>query len=176
MYVRSLGLLRTNGRYGSTTAAPIASEILKNSVNYLKTKSDDSSKDIKTLSTKVVVPDVRGESLTDAKSLLDTLKIKYKVNYKNKKVSDDNAVVVSQTNVQETYSKTITLTVDDSSSENVTMPDLTGMSVQSANEALTKIGLTMEIEGGGIVQSQSVKAGTSIKKGTKVTVTFKYVK
>ena len=166
----------TNGRYGSTTAAPIASEILKNSVNYLKTKSDDSSKDIKTLSTKVVVPDVRGESLTDAKSLLDTLKIKYKVNYKNKKVSDDNAVVVSQTNVQETYSKTITLTVDDSSSENVTMPDLTGMSVQSANEALTKIGLTMEIEGGGIVQSQSVKAGTSVKKGTKVTVTFKYVK
>ena len=85
-------------------------------------------------------------------------------------------MVVSQTNVQETYSKTITLTVDDSSLENVTMPDLTGMSVQSANEALTKIGLTMEIKGGGIAQAQSVKAGASVKKGTKVTVTFKYVK
>ena len=65
--------------------------------------------------------------------------------------------------------------MDSSSSTTVTMPDLKGMSIQSANEALTKLGLTIEVKGGGIATKQSVKAGTKVKKGTKVTVTFEYV-
>lgn len=164
----------TNGSYGSTTATPIASEILKNSVNYLNTKSQNSSKEIKTLNSKVTVPDVRGKSLTDAKSLLDSLNIKYKITYKNKNQKD--GVVVSQSDVQKTYKNKITLVVDDVSSTTVTMPDLEGMSVQGANEALTKLGLTMEIKGGGIATKQSIKAGKTVKKGTRVTVTFEYVK
>ena len=165
----------TNGSYGSTTATPIAAEILEDSLNYLNTKSDSDSEDVKTLNAKVVVPDVRGESLTDAKSLLESLNIDYEVKYKTKNIKDNDAIVISQTNVQETYSKKITITVDSSSSTEVTMPDLTGMSVQSANEALTKLGLTIEVKGGGIATKQSVKAGTKVKKGTKVTVTFEYV-
>lgn len=164
-----------NGSYGSTTATPIAAEILENSLNYLNTKSESDNEDVKTLNAKVVVPDVRGESLTDAKSLLDSLNIDYEVKYKTKNIKDNDAIVISQTNVQETYSKKITITVDSSSSTEVTMPDLTGMSVQSANEALTKLGLTIEVKGGGIATKQSVKAGTKVKKGTKVTVTFEYV-
>ena len=50
-----------HGSYGSTTAAPIAAEILKNSINYLNTKTEANNEDVKTLNAKVVVPDVRGE-------------------------------------------------------------------------------------------------------------------
>ena len=60
--------------------------------------------------------------------------------------------------------------------QQVTVPDVSGMSVQSANEALTKAGLKIKIDGGGVAVKQSIAAGKKVKKGTVVTVTFKYVK
>ena len=162
---------------GAYAAAPVSAEILKNSLKYLNSTKSKNSSSIKTAKKSITVPDVRGQNLTDAKALLDSLNIKYKVkNISGKKLKESNATVISQSYYQKKYKKKLVLEVGESSKQTVTVPDLSGMSVQSANEALTKAGLKMKAEGGGICTGQSIAAGKKVKKGTEVKVTFKHVK
>lgn len=165
-------------KFGAVSAGPVAAEIIKNSLSYLDAK-DSGNSAATTLSTKVTIPDVRGEKSADATSLLDSLNIKYKIKYTdNKKIS--SGVVVSQSDVQKTYNGgKIVITIgpsDDSKTNKVTVPDLDGMSVQKANEALEKAGLKIKADGGGVAYFQNVKAGTLVDKNSVITVKFKYIK
>ncbi len=70
---------------------------------------------------------------------------------------------------------TVTLTVTGQNGGRITVPDLSGMSVQKVNNILTDIGLALEIEGGGIAVRQDIAAGSVVDRGTKIKVTFEYV-
>jgi stage V sporulation protein D (sporulation-specific penicillin-binding protein) len=61
----------------------------------------------------------------------------------------------------------VTLTVTSQDSDRITVPDLSGMSVQKANSILTDIGLVLEIDGGGIAVRQDVKPGAVVDRGRK---------
>lgn len=163
---------------GAYAAAPVSAEILENSLKYLNSTNGSKSKKMKSVKKSITVPDVRGESLPDAKALLGSLNIKYKVkNISGKKLKESNAIVISQSYYQKKYKKKVVLEVDESGkNQMVAVPDLSGMSVQSANEALAKAGLKMKVDGGGVCTKQSIAAGKKVKKGTVVTVTFKFVK
>ena len=63
---------------------------------------------------------------------------------------------------------------EEAQGETVMVPNVTGMSVQKANEVLAQAGLVMQIQGGGIAVSQSIEPGTMVETGTTVTVTFRY--
>lgn len=55
--------------------------------------------------------------------------------------------------------------------ESVTMPDITGMSINDAKKALKELGLEMEVIGEGeTVTDQLPKNGIKINSGTKVTI------
>jgi stage V sporulation protein D (sporulation-specific penicillin-binding protein) len=55
--------------------------------------------------------------------------------------------------------------------ESVTMPDITGMSINDAKKALKELGLEMEvIREGETVTDQLPKNGIKINSGTKVTI------
>lgn len=161
---------------GSTAAAPVAGEFLKNAMNYLENTSGKAQKDKVSVDTKVVVPDVRGYTLTDAESILSALEITYEVEYLGEK--NEIGVVVEQSDIASTYKKgkKIKLVIgEDSASNAVIVPDVSGMTVQSANQTLKNAGLEFEADGGGVAVKQSVKAKSKVKKGTKVRVTFKYI-
>ena len=165
-----------NDTTGSASAGPIANEIIKNSVNYLKTKSNENKKTTKTLKSKVIVPDLRGYSKDEAVELLNTLGIKYKIKYMAKDTK--NGYVLDQNYKQKDYTRTVTLTIgpkSDKKDGKVTVPNVKGLSVQSANQTLQNAGLKIKVEGGGIAYSQSVRAGKKVKRGKVITVKFKYI-
>ena len=122
----------------------------------------------------VTVPDVTGQEVEFAKEILKEKGITYKV--------DDSAggsVVVSQSlKSKSTYKsgKTMVLVTGksaDDTNAKVTVPDLSGMNIQEANEILTGLGLKIKVKGSGFAVSQNPKAGTKVNRNSKVTVTFK---
>lgn len=54
----------------------------------------------------------------------------------------------------------------------VRMPDLTGMSIRDVSRKLAELGLGIDVQGNGLARSQSIPAGSEIKAGQSVTVTF----
>ena len=53
---------------------------------------------------------------------------------------------------------------------NLTLPDLTGLSRKQAEELLKLLDITPTLEGSGYVVEQSVPAGTKIEKGMSLTL------
>ncbi len=160
-----------NASTGSAAAAPIAAEILENSMNYIKTKNTSDST-APTITSKVIVPDLRGYTLKEAEDILDSLNIKYSLDSKG----SDNDIVISQNYSQKEYSEEVVLEIGQLTNEDkVVVPDVTGMSIQGASEAFENIGLKIEVNGGGIAYSQSVKAGTYVEKGSVIEVEFRYI-
>jgi len=54
----------------------------------------------------------------------------------------------------------------------VVVPDVKGLSIQSANEILSGLGLNLKITGNGFATSQTPAATTVVDKGSDVNVTF----
>lgn len=154
---------------GSSVASPVGAEILQNCLEYLNSTSY-SSTDVSSASSSTV-PDVRGKTVSEAKSVLDTLGIPYSI------IGSADGIVTDQDQMKVTYSNgmTITLTVSSASGDAVLMPNLNGMSLQNVNEILSALGLTMQSNGGGIATAQSIAPGTTVTKGTSVTVNFSYI-
>lgn len=69
-----------------------------------------------------------------------------------------------------------TVRVFTSNGQGTTVPDLTGMTAQQAKSALDQAGLKMKAPGNtnpvSVVESQNPGAGTAVKRGSDVTVTF----
>lgn len=156
--------------FGSQVAAPPGIKILKKVMNYYDyIYTDEDAAETK------IVPDFRGENIEDVLEVIKTLGVKYTLK------GDSKGIVTSQDPVNIEYEKAssvnVTLTVSETTSKEgkVKVPDLKNMSVQKANDILTDLGLKITIEGGGIVQSQSPKAGTSVEKGSEVKVVCKYI-
>jgi stage V sporulation protein D (sporulation-specific penicillin-binding protein) len=156
--------------FGSQVAAPPGIKILKKVMNYYDyIYTDEDAAETK------IVPDFRGENIEDVLEVLKTLGVKYTLK------GDSKGIVTSQDPVNIEYEKAssvnVTLTVSETTSKEgkVKVPDLTNMSVQKANDILADLGLKITIEGGGIVQSQSPKAGTSVEAGSEVKVVCKYI-
>ena len=69
---------------------------------------------------------------------------------------------------------TVTISVS-KGPELVMVPDLTGLTLEVAQQRLVALGLEVDTVGylpGRVVRSQSVAANQMVKKGTKVTLTF----
>jgi stage V sporulation protein D (sporulation-specific penicillin-binding protein) len=118
---------------GSSVASPVGAEILQNCLEYLNSTSY-SSTDVSSASSSTV-PDVRGKTVSEAKSVLDTLGIPYSI------IGSADGIVTDQDQMKVTYSNgmTITLTVSSASGDAVLMPNLNGMSLQNVNEILSAL-------------------------------------
>lgn len=156
--------------YGSTSAAPVGIEIMKNLLDY---SSEGANATTELQKNSVTVPDLVGQELDFAEQILEEKGISYRVDN-----SADGSIVTSQSIEQGTTydGKTqLVLTVGKSTDDEntkVTVPDLTGMNIQEANETLSGLGLTMKISGSGFATSQDPAAGTEVEKNSTVNVTF----
>lgn len=130
----------------------------------------------------IVVPDLKGKTLSQAQQTLDAVGLKLKV---EKEVSNDKVApgrVISQDpTAGEKMKKDGTVTVVMSKGlETVAAPDLAGKTEAEATSALKKAGLMLgKVDSGfsdtvaeGQVMAQSPKAGARVEKGGTVDITI----
>ena len=162
------------GAYGSTSAAPTAISLMKQALSYNSadtTNTGGAAQEIQKGTT--TVPDLVGQNINFAASILNEKGIQYTVD-----PATTGSTVVSQsvpTNSVYDPSTELVLALGDSGTETagtIVVPDLKGLSIQSANEILTGLGLNLKITGNGFASSQTPAPTTVVDKGSDVSVTF----
>lgn len=162
------------GAYGSTSAAPTAISLMEQTLNYNSADTNLSNVSAEAVQKgSIVVPDLVGQTKAFAASILDEKGIKYSFD-----PATAGSLVISQsipTNTVYDVSTEIVLGLGDSTSDpsgTVVVPDVKGLSIQSANEILSGLGLNLKITGNGFASSQTPAATTVVEKGSDVSVTF----
>ncbi|MDD6763131.1 MAG: penicillin-binding transpeptidase domain-containing protein [Clostridiales bacterium] len=166
---------QTENKYGGTIAAPIVGEVLAESLDYMgvsKQYSDTETPDIY-----VEVPELRGQTLSEAKASLEDKKLKYVVKGTGETVVDQLPAPDEQL---EEDSVVIIYTQDRDETDKVKVPDLKGTSVSDAKYILNNRGLNFEISGAGHSEasnafaiSQTVESGTEVLPGSVIGVEFR---
>lgn len=155
--------------FGGTSAAPTAISLMKQTLDYMAGNDNVTAS---TTQGNVVVPDLVGQDKDTATKILDERGIQYKLN----ETGEGTVVTAQSIEPQSIYDGTeIELTIgksNDADNNQVTVPDLKGMSIQSVNELITGLGLNLKVEGSGFATSQTPAAGTKVEKGTEVSVVF----
>jgi len=154
--------------YGSTAAAPYASQILEETLHYLNVAPDRAAPDDGT----VEMPDVTDMALEDALLNLAAKGLSYIVEGYGAYVADQ--IPKSGTMVSSGDSVILCLeNYDEMTDGAVKVPQLLGKTPVQALEELRELGLILEMKGvGGYAIEQSPEKDTEVMEGATVTVTF----
>ena len=166
--------------YGSTVAAPYVGDALESILPYMGVQANYTQEELDNMA--VRVSGYKGYSVSYAKRLIENNGLKVLV-------VGDGTVVTSQlpesgTYVEKKGATVVLYTGKAAQSEDVSVPNLMGMTAAHANQTLTNIGLNVKIEGTPhyltgneeiVVVEQSIQKGTMVAKGTVVTLTFRYI-
>ena len=159
----------SNGAYyGGEVAAPLMKELFEEVFKYMDSPL---AKERFSIYKNVIIPDVRGKSIEEAKQIL-------KENGLEAEVKGNGKTIVSMESYPGSTVKegsTISITAKDNGQieKEIIMPDLKGTTEEFATSVLDNLGLVYEFEGEGTVHSQSIVNGNKVVKGTKVTITLK---
>ena len=154
----------TGTYYAGQIVAPLANILFTDIFNYMSEYMPKD--DIESIVKDVVIPEIRGLSVSEGKKILKEYNIEYNINGNGSIITDvkpypgytikENSKINIDTGENESYNK------------NVVMPDLRGYSLDSATKILNDLGITSTYEGEGSVFKQSVPKGEIITKGTNV--------
>lgn len=160
-------------RSGGILAAPVAGKLTEEILEYLRVEREYTEKDKIEMAQEVYVPNVTGLTLAQAEEKLKAFGLKYIQEGSN---TGPDAVIYNQTPKADfsiPQNSTIILYTDENKAELfVTMPDLTNKTVDEAATTMKNLGLNIRIRGSGTVQKQEHPAGTQLKKGEVVEVSF----
>jgi len=163
--------------YGSTTAAPIAKEVLEETLRYLDIKPSYTDKEEEEFGRlKVTVPEVRNMTVKEAGKILLDNSLQY--NTEPEYYNDENAIVVDMfpkpgASVPEKSIILLYTKPNENIPKAVEVPDLKGKTIKETNIILNNLGLKLKISGSGLATSQYPEAGTSVETGTIISVEFK---
>lgn len=159
----------SNGAYyAAQVAVPPAKTLFTDIFNYLNSKfSDENGVQI---SRDVVIPEVRGMKVEDAKKALKDAKLDFNID-------GDGESVVNMTpypgySVKEGSKINLYTNSDATNNNNVVMPDVRGYSKEDATALLKNIGIVPTFEGSGAVSEQDISQGEVISKGATVKLTL----
>ena len=165
----SSGYYISGGQMGAPTVAAIFEDILP----YLGVEGEYSAEDMSRVA--VRMPNVVGLTEADANKRLEE-------NYLNYRIIGDGDKIVSQIPAHGRElpgNSTVLLYTDDSMpTDQVTVPDLFGLTVAQANQALADCGLYMQAKGVDssasyvIAAQQDIDPGVQVARGTMIVVTF----
>lgn len=163
-------------QWGSTIAAPAATQILKECLQYEHVPPDDpsslpaaSAKLVKVSSpnSMVSLPSVVGQGVKQATASLAAKGL--------------NGIVVGNGSVVTNMwpkspgmlgkGSNVWLLAQNSKSRTVKMPDLTGASLRDAMDLLNSLSINVDLTGAGFVQAQSIPPGKLVTPGTTVKIT-----
>lgn len=161
--------------HGGQVAGPVVGEILKellsNSQNIAK---EEPKKVAEEKVENIAVPDVKNLSVQEAKTKLQEIGLSVSV----KSVTTPDEIKITK-QIPETGlslprgSKVYLTTGEDKETPKTKMPDIKGKTKKVAEKLLIDAGLTPIITGNGSVQTQDIKEGTELEKGTIVRVEVK---
>ena len=165
----SSGYYISGGQMGAPTVAAIFEDILP----YLGVEGEYSAEDMSRVA--VRMPNVVGLTEAEANNRLEE-------NYLNYRIIGDGDKIVSQIPAHGRElpgNSTVFLYTDDSMpTDQVTVPDLSGLTVAQANQALADCGLYMQAKGVDssasyvIAAQQDIDPGVQVARGTMIVVTF----
>src|SRR5690625_2316116 len=153
MYVSVTQPKTEDNETGATPVSYIFRNVLENSLNYLNIAPDKDDHD--TIQT-FEVPEFAGKSTASVEKELEELGVQSTVIGDGDQITHANV----QPGEQMFFNDRLILLTDEP-----TMPDITGWSLRDAIELASLLDLEIEHIGNGYVVTQSIKKGTSIKKG-----------
>ena len=166
---------RGDTHFGSTVAAPVASEILSDILPYLGYEPQYTEEELKSFAIKV--PELTGKTAEEAKTEIEKLGLTAKI------VGDGETVIKQLPMFGETINKggrvIIYTTETDGSEIMTTVPDFTGMTVGEANTAASGAGINIKYSGNTASNAkakaydQDIKPKTEVELGTTITVYFR---
>ena len=161
------------GYQGGSVAAPVVSQMLSEILPYLGIPSDTTENENKS-DNLITVPDVRNKTITEAKKILSDAGFICKVTSSG---DENSTLVADQTpkpGVQLTKNSIIMLYGEgDTVGTSVSVPDLSGMTVAQATNALRSKNLNISFSGSGVVTTQDYSANELVPEGTVITVSLK---
>ena len=157
----------SNGAYyAGVVTAPLMKILLTDIFNYM---DSEFSEDYNAVVREVLIPEIRGKSIEEAKKILKDVNLEYNI--------EGSGEIVTNTQPYPGYtvkegSKITIYTGDAVDNSKVSMPDLTGLWVTSAKDVLDDLGIKYSLEGDGFVIDQSIPAGEVITTGSNVRLTL----
>ena len=154
--------------YSSILAAPVAGNIISEVAPYLGIATDGEDRS----GTIVTVPNLVGNEWSNAQVSLNIQGLKHQL--QESQSSQTAAPVTYQyphAGAKVPYGTTIYLYTDTYEGSRTEVPDVTGKSPDFARQMLSAAGLNCVVEGSGTVQAQSAEPGSSVQRGTIITLT-----
>ena len=154
--------------YSSILAAPVAGNIISEVAPYLGIATDGEDRS----GTIVTVPNLVGTEWSNAQVSLNIQGLKHQL--QESQSSQSAAPVTYQyphAGAKVPYGTTIYLYTDTYEGSRTEVPDVTGKSPDFARQMLSAAGLNCVVEGSGTVQAQSDEPGSSVQRGTIITLT-----
>ncbi len=160
--------------YGGTIAAPVAGQLVEDTLNYLGVERRYTEQDQQMMKTPVTVPDLRNMTVEQAKQALKNSKLKAVV-------KDDGSggnLVKDQTpkpgaSLYED-SVVIVYSYNPPDDRTVSVPDLSNKTISEATETLNSLGLNIKVNGVGMAHKQSIEPGARVEEGKIIEVDFLY--
>lgn len=170
-----VGIDNPKGMYssGGVLAAPVAKEVMENTLSYLGVEPSYSEKELETLSS--TAPDLVGKTVAQAKNSAYTNNITVKV------VGSGEKIVSQYPLSGQTLPKggvLIAYTDGDTDEQKAVVPSFTGLTVSESNIKASECGINIIFSGpmddkGLVCYAQSVGEGTALTAGESVTVYFR---
>lgn len=166
----------TTGYYisGGNMAAPVAGQLIADTLDYLGYEKQYTDDDLSGVS--VSMPALAGLSESEAAEALEAKDLTYRVVGDGETVTDQCPASGS---ALPSGSEVILYMGEEAPDDTVTVPDLIGMTVDQAKEALSELDLYMTATGSSsyynsttLAYSQSTAAGTEVERGSVITVNF----
>lgn len=154
--------------YGGQTAAPTAHQLLQDVLRYMGIAEDDSI--MPENKQKVMIPDVRGLSVEEARKKLSDAKLESQIEGTGKTVYDISpkpGISVNQTTKVSLY-----LGVDENKEGKVAVPNFEKMDKAEITEICKSLGIEVSFEGDGVAVSQDIEATTEVNKGSTIKITL----
>lgn len=158
--------------YGGTIAAPIAKNVLEETLNYLEIPPVFTEEEKKQVVEKVIVPDIRNMKIGDAGKTLTDIGLKYTTEYLD--LTSESVVIdqfpLPKTEVQK--GSIVDLYLNEKAGERIIMPYLIGKDKEDVIKILDELNLNYELKGEGKAKAQTPIPGEEIPTNTKIEVEF----
>lgn len=158
---------------GGFLAAPPAGKLIEEIMSYLQVERRYTELDKVEQDDKAFVPYAQGKTLKSIKDQLKKDGLKYKIVGED----SDSAIIVNQMPTPGTVipkgSNVILYTSDAEPAKKSKVPDLKGMNISQAFNALYKENLSIKVYGKGKALTQSIEAGKEVEWGTVIEVDFR---
>jgi len=169
----------SNGAYyGGMIAAPVAGEVIRETLGYLDIEPQFTEKELNEYNDKsITVPDVRNKSIKEAAKILSSLNLQYNT---EEYYFENEPPVIDQfplpgTKVNKGSIIDLYLQSKRKESSKIVVPELTGKNSEEVKLLLNETGLGFKFSGSGIVIGQKPKAGSEVDFNSIIEVEFKDV-